>query len=196
MLYYLDTYSCKFLRKNTIVCGLLGNDKMSKWRWNLWENKLQACPWVCPKISRINAPRRNISYIWPWMQNLWQYVIVIATQWSWGKESSYYNQYIFYRNRKLLLQWFLVPAPHFRIFALYIRILPQRFNLLQYLVSIATKWIIHATWCNCGNIATILQRWCNLWKYVASIATKVVLSVTKRNCGNIWSLLPRTWILW
>ena len=119
-----------------------------------------------------------------------QYVIVIATQWRRGKKIAILQPiHVLLQYTDICLQQYLWLVPHVRIVAIYVPILPQRFILLQYLVSIATKWLIHATRRNCRNITTILQRWYNSWQYVASIATKGVLSAMKQNSGNMLILL-------
>jgi len=96
----------------------------------------------------------------------------------------------------IFLQQYIWLAPHARIVAIYVRISQRRFTLLQYLASIATKWLVLATWHNCRNITTISQRWYDLWQYMTSTATKGELTATKENYGNMLILLPWSRILW
>jgi hypothetical protein len=109
----------------------------------------------------------------------------------------YYHQYVFGCNRR---PFFLQQCPYLSqrdtFVAISISILPRMGTLLRDLVSIATKWLPHATEIGCCNIMAILQCPCILFQYTTYIATKHVLVTSKLNHGNMRDLLPQTWKWW
>jgi hypothetical protein len=87
----------------------------------------------------------------------------------------YYNNTYFVAIRSHFLQQHIYLMPHVITVALYVRILPQRFTMLQFIASIATKVVLSATKQNCCNILNLLPRTGILWYYLILLQRKMAV---------------------